>query len=226
MIPVIFVLTKSYDEQGNLIQYLNSLGINNIVPVLAKKKIIKINKQHLEKKPQNLKKLIELSFDKCKNSGFPSLKKSLKEKIFDNILNYFNESNNRINNSLKNFNIIINKNQQQILNNIVHYLNLIISEYIGKKNSNEINKIINQNIKGFVENLYNNDEIIQLINYYKSDFQNKYEQNKGIAMENYNITKIEGTSQLNNNILNIIQNKVFSKILVILSNKIYSDYNI
>ena len=153
------------------------------------------------------------------------MKKSLKEKIFDNILNYFNESNNRINNSLKNFNIINDNNQQQILNNIIHYLNLIISEYIGKKNSNEINKIINQNINNFVENLCKNDEIIQLINYYESDFQNKYEQNKGIAMENYNITKIEGTSQLNNNILNIIQNKVISKILVILSNKIYSDYN-
>ena len=40
-LPVIFVLTKSYDEQGNLIQYLNSLGINNIVPVLAKKKLLK-----------------------------------------------------------------------------------------------------------------------------------------------------------------------------------------
>ena len=77
--------------------------------------------------------MIELSFDKYKNSGFPSLKKSLKEKIFDNILNYFNESNNRINNSLKNFNVINNNNQQQILNNIIHYLNLIISEYIGKK---------------------------------------------------------------------------------------------
>ena len=51
--------------------------------------------------------MIELSFDKCKNSGFPSLKKSLKEKIFDN--------------------------KQQILNNIIHYLNVIISEYIGKK---------------------------------------------------------------------------------------------
>ena len=77
--------------------------------------------------------MIELSFDKCKNSGFPSLKKSLKEKIFDNILNYFNESNNRINNSLKNFNIINNNDKQQILNNIIHYLNVIISEYIGKK---------------------------------------------------------------------------------------------
>ena len=203
-LPVIFVLTKSYDEQGKLIQYLNSLGINNIVPVLAKKKIIKINNQHLEIKPQNLKKLIELRFDKCKNSGFPSLKKSLKEKIFDNILNYFNESNNRINNSLTNFNIINNNDKQQILNNIIHYLNLIISEHIGKKNSNEINKIINQNINNFVENLCKNDEIIQLINYYESDFQNKYEQNKGIAMENYNITKIERTAQLNNNTLNII----------------------
>ena len=40
-LPVIFVLTKSYDEQGKLIQYLNSLGINNIVPVLAKKKLLK-----------------------------------------------------------------------------------------------------------------------------------------------------------------------------------------
>ena len=76
---------------------------------------------------------------------------------------------------------------------------------MGKKNTNDINKLINQNINIFVENLNNNDEIIQLINYYKSDFQNKYEQNKGMEMENYNITKIEGTSQLNNNTLNIIQ---------------------
>ena len=77
--------------------------------------------------------MIELSFDKCKNSGFPSLKKSLKEKILDNILHYFNDSFNKINCSLQNFNIINNNDKQQILNNIIHYLNVIISEYIGKK---------------------------------------------------------------------------------------------
>lgn len=226
-LPIIFVLTKSYnqEEYNKMIQYLNSLGINEIVPVLAKKYTITINNQHMEIKPQNLKELIKLSFDKCKNSGFPSFKKSLKEKIFDNILNYFKESNNKMNNSLQNFNVVNNDNQQQILNNIAFYLNQIISEYIGKQNSNEINKLINQNINNFIENLYNNEQIIQLINYYKSDFQNKYEQNKGMVMKNFNITMNEAKSSLNNNILKTIENMVITRILRILSNKIFYDFN-
>ena len=181
-LPVIFVLTKSYNEEEyfKMIDYLSNLGIKDIIPVLAKTKVIKNQGKIIaEIKPQNLKKLIELSFDKCKNSGFPSFKKSLKEKIFDNILNYFQESNIRINNSLQNFNIINSNNQQQTLNNIVNSLIEIICEYIGKQNSYEVNNLINQNMNNFVENLYDNDEIIQLINYYQTDFQNKYEQNKG-----------------------------------------------
>ena len=37
-LPVIFVLTKSYNkiEYSKMIKYLNDLGINDIVPVLAK----------------------------------------------------------------------------------------------------------------------------------------------------------------------------------------------
>ena len=138
-LPVIFVLTRSFNvnEYEKMILYLNSLGINDIVPVLAKTYEINTNKENIQVKPQNLKKLIKLSFDKCKNSGYPSFKKSLKEKIFDNILKYFMESNNRIKSSLKNFNPINNSNKIQVFNTIVHYLNQIIFEYIGKQNSNE-----------------------------------------------------------------------------------------
>ena len=203
-----------------------NLGIKDIIPVLAKSKIIKSNGKIIaEIKSQNLKKLIELSFDKCKNSGFPSFKKSLKEKIFDNILNYFKESNNRINNSLRNFNIINGNNQEQIVNNIVNYLNEIISEYIEKQNSNEVNNLINQNMKYFVQNLYNNEEIKQLINYYQYDFQNKYEQYKGKIMQKYNITINEAKTSLNNNTMNIIENMVITKILGCLTDKIYTDFN-
>ena len=227
-LPVIFVLTKSYNEEEyfKMIDYLSNLGIKDIIPVLAKTKVIKNQGKIIaEIKPQNLKKLIELSFDKCKNSGFPSFKKSLKEKIFDNILNYFKESNIRINNSLQNFNIINSNNQQQTLNNIVNSLIEIICEYIGKQNSYEVNNLINQNMNNFVENLYDNDEIIQLINYYQTDFQNKYEQNKGKVMQNYNITMNEAKATLNKNTLNMVKNIVISKILGIFANKIYFDFN-
>ena len=226
-LPIIFVLTKSYNQEEfkKMIQYLNNLGINDIIPVLAKKYVITTINQYMEIKPQNMKKLIELSFDKCKNSGFPSFKKSLKEKIFDNILHYFNDSFNKINCSLQNFNVVNNNNKQQILNNIISYLIKIISEYLGRQNSNEINKLINQNMNNFIENLYNNNEIIQLINYYKSDFQNKYEQNKGMVMKNFNITMNEAKSSLNNNILNVIENMVITKILRILSAKIFYNFN-
>ena len=142
-----------------MIRYLNSLGINDIVPVLAKTYEINTNKENIQVKPQNLKKLIKLSFDKCKNSGYPSFKKSLKEKIFDNILKYFMESNNRIKSSLKNFNPINNSNKIQVFNTIVHYLNQIIFEYIGKQNSNEVYNLINKTMNNFIQNLYNNDEI-------------------------------------------------------------------
>ena len=208
-----------------MIRYLNSLGINDIVPVLAKTYEINTNKENIQVKPQNLKKLIKLSFDKCKNSGYPSFKKSLKEKIFDNILKYFMESNNRIKSSLKNFNPINNSNKIQVFNTIVHYLNQIIFEYIGKQNSNEVYNLINKTMNNFIQNLYNNDEINQLINYYKSDFQNQYEQNKGIIMQNYNITMNEVKSALNNNILKYIEEIVITKVLGILPNKIYNDYN-
>ena len=209
-----------------MIDYLSNLGIKDIIPVLAKTKVIKNQGKIIaEIKPQNLKKLIELSFDKCKNSGFPSFKKSLKEKIFDNILNYFKESYIRINNSLQNFNIINSNNQQQTLNNIVNYLIEIICEYIGKQNSYEVNNLINQNMYNFVENLYDNDEINQLINYYQTDFQNKYEQNKGKVMQNYNITMNEAKATLNKNTLNKVKNIVISKILGIFANKIYFDFN-
>ena len=226
-LPVIFVLTRSFNvnEYEKMILYLNSLGINDIVPVLAKTYEINTNKENIQVKPQNLKKLIKLSFDKCKNSGYPSFKKSLKEKIFDNILKYFMESNNRIKSSLKNFNPINNSNKIQVFNTIVHYLNQIIFEYIGKQNSNEVNNLINKTMNNFIQNLYNNDEINQLINYYKSDFQNQYERNKGIIMQNYNITMNEVKSALNNNILKYIEEIVITKVLGILPNKIYNDYN-
>ena len=126
---------------------------------------------------------------------------------------------------MKNFNPINNSNKIQVFNTIVHYLNQIIFEYIGKQNSNEVNNLINKTMNNFIQNLYNNDEINQLINYYKSDFQNQYEQNKGIIMQNYNITMNEVKSALNNNILKYIEEIVITKVLGILPNKIYNDYN-
>ena len=126
---------------------------------------------------------------------------------------------------MKNFNPINNSNKIQVFNTIVHYLNQIIFEYIGKQNSNEVNNLINKIMNNFIQNLYNNDEINQLINYYKSDFQNQYERNKGIIMQNYNITMNEVKSALNNNILKYIEEIVITKVLGILINKIYNDYN-
>ena len=43
-LPIIFVLTKSYNQEEfkKMIQYLNNLGINDIIPVLAKKYVNRI----------------------------------------------------------------------------------------------------------------------------------------------------------------------------------------
>ena len=226
-LPVIFVLTRSFNENeyNKMVQYLNSLGINDIIPVLAKDYEITIDKQNIVIKPQNLKKLIKLSFDKCKNSGYPSFKKSLKEKIFDNILKYFNQSNRRINNSLQNFDSGYNNNVKQIFSTIIHYLNQIIFEYIGNQNSNEVNNLMTMTVNNFIQNLYNNDEINQLIKYYKFGFQNEYERKKGEIMQKYNITMNEAKSALNNNILNYVEQIVITKVLGIMSTKIYNDYN-
>ena len=73
-----------------MIKYLNDLGINDIVPVLAKAYPIELDRGEIRNiKPRKLKELIKLSFDKCKDSGFHSFKKSLKEKIFYQLLEYF-----------------------------------------------------------------------------------------------------------------------------------------
>ena len=80
-------------------------------------------------------------------------------------------------------------------------------------------------MKYFVQNLYNNEEIKQLINYYQYDFQNKYEQYKGKIMQKYNITINEAKTSLNNNTMNIIENMVITKILGCLTDKIYTDFN-
>ena len=142
-IPIIFVLTKSYDEEeySKMVQYLNKIGINDIIPLLAKTKILKINNQIYEIKQKNLEQLINLSFDRCKNSCYISFKESLKEKIYQNIIKYFNESNNRINNSFQNIKIKTSddyENSQKMINSIINSLNQIISEYIGNQDSNEI----------------------------------------------------------------------------------------
>ena len=103
-IPLIFVLANSYDEENYSIitKNLNQLGINDIIPVLAKKRIININNKIFEIKSKNLEQLVKLSFDKGKNSCFISFKKSLEERIFDNIINKFNDSHAHINNSTPN----------------------------------------------------------------------------------------------------------------------------
>ena len=64
------------------------------------------------------------------------------------------------------------------MSTIIHYLNQIIFEYIGKQNSNEVNNLITMTVNNFIQNLYNNDEINQLIKYYKFGFQNEYEKKK------------------------------------------------
>ena len=61
-LPIIFVLTKGYEEEeySKIVQCLNKIGINDIVPVLSKTKIISINNKKIEIKPKNLEKLIIL----------------------------------------------------------------------------------------------------------------------------------------------------------------------
>ena len=58
-------------------KYLYSLGIKDIIPVLAKAYQFKAGKNSITFPPKNLKKLLNLSFEKCKISNYPSFKKSI-----------------------------------------------------------------------------------------------------------------------------------------------------
>ena len=227
--PIIFVLTKSYneDEYSKMVNYLKNLGIKYIIPVLSKNYKIVLKDQSINIPPKNLKSLVKLSFDKCKNSGYPSFKKSLNEQIFYNILKNCSGINNGINNSLQSLNLAKNKNSENnIQATITNILSQIICQYLGIKNDNEINSIINQNIDDFIQSLFENEEIDNIIKYYISDIQNLYDKNKDIILAKYNVNINEINYSFNNNINKKIEEMVILKILVILSNKIYTEFNI
>ena len=117
------------------------------------------------------------------------------------------------------------KNLQSLVGSIIMGLYQIIINYIGKQNSNEIRSLIEGNINKFLENLYNNEDIREIINHYKTDFMNQYNNGKNAILSNYNITINEVNTYLNNKINQLIKEIVIIKIITKLSEKIYSEYN-
>ena len=222
--PVIFVLTKSYNEEEykKMEDYLNNFGIKDIIPVLAKNYIIKNAGKEITIPPKNLKRLIKASFEKCKNSGYPSFKKSLSERLLTDIcINAEQIYNNN--------NIIIsqmeNSGKKKIIEFIKSYLYNIICEYIGKINNNEIYNNIQSNMQNLIQNMYNNDKIQELIEEYQTKFENRYQKEKSNVLSNYNISPNEVKHSINQSIYEEIENKVIFKILKILVNQILTEFN-
>ena len=117
------------------------------------------------------------------------------------------------------------KNLQSLVGFIILGLCQIIINYIGKQNSNKIRSLIEGNINKFLENLNNNEEIVEIINHYKTEFMNQYNNGKNKILSNYNITVNEVHTYLNNKIVQIIKEIVMIKIITKLSEKIYSEFN-
>ena len=206
--------------------YLSKLGIKDIVTVLAKEFKIKIKGQYFVVPSKNLKKLIKLSFDKCKNSGYPSFKKSLTEKIFDNILTYYYDIYKRIYSSIKNINLdTSNSNLDNLIISLKNNLFHIICGYLEKQKSDEICNIINQNVNDFIQNLYDSDQINYKIQNYKSDFFNKYMEQRNSIISRYNVYNHEIYYSINNNSYAIIEKMVIGKILSDLSDRIFVHLN-
>ena len=229
-IPIIFVLTNSYDEEEGLkrIEYLKNFGINDAIAVLAKKKIIKNIDQEIEIKPRNLEKLIKLSFNKSKNYFLISFINALKEKLNEKTIKFFEGANNNIINSLLTINKNTNNiecNENYIFKSIVDYFNQIISEYIGEYESKETFTSINQYISKIFHNLDENEEVNHLIKYYKNDFEINFLHERDKIILKYKIYFNEIYFSLINNILKKIEKMVINEVLFALANHIYSDYN-
>ena len=220
-LPVIFILTKSYndDDSNKMEKYLYNLGIKDIIPVLAKAYQFKAGKNSITFPPKNLKKLLNLSFEKCKISNYPSFKKSINEKIYDNLMT-FNMQKYQIN-----LNFLDYLNPINLFNSIRKYIYKIIYEYIGQLDSNEINGIINSNINCFIQNIYNNQNLSEIIKHYKNIFDNKYANEKNNILSNYNVSPYEINSFYYSNSYQKIADSVHSQALNLLSKTILYDIN-
>ena len=152
----------------------------------------------------------------------------MNEKLFENIIKSFKESYNTIINFLQNINEKTNNNEDNENNKkitMINYFNQIISEYIGKQNSKETFDLINEYTNNIFQNLDNNEEVNNLIKYYKTDFQKEYLLKRDIILRKYKVYMSEVNSTLNDNILKKIEKMVINECLRNLSSKLYIDFN-
>ena len=208
-----------------MLKYLTNLGIKDIIPVLAKEFIIKTKEKYITIYPQNIKKLIKLSFDKCKNSGYPSFKKSLNEKIFDKILKdihqiyYYNLSYD-YKSKMNYYNI------NTTINSIINILDQIICYYMETKKKGIMNGDIEQNIISFIKKLYTIDEINDIINSNKSYLYDQYNFRKNSIISTYNIYFYEIHHSLSDSTFKRLEDMVIINVIYLLFDKIYSNFNI
>ena len=152
----------------------------------------------------------------------------MNEKLFENIIKSFKESYNTIINFLQNINEKTNNNEDNEHHKkitMINYFNQIISEYIGKQNSKETFDLINEYTNNIFQNLDNNEEVNNLIKYYKTDFQKEYLLKRDIILRKYKVYMSEVNSTLNDNILKKIEKMVINECLRNLSSKLYIDFN-
>ena len=225
-LPIIFVLTKSFDEKQYLRMQkeLENLGIKDIVPVMAKEKKLIINKKEIISPVKNLEELIALSFDKCKNSGYSSFKKSLTEKIYDYLIKI---NQQKFKNNDKN---LIKVNKKNVIQSFKNNITKIIYEYIGKQFNQEIENIVNYNTNIFLKKIRNNENIFEIINLNYQNFQYQYSNEKDKILSNCKVfsNELNNTSDYIYNYIYSyynISNKVYEKVISTLSEIIFCDLN-
>ena len=130
-----------------------------------------------------------------------------------------------IQNYQSNFNFIDNLIQFNLFDYIINYIYKIIYEYIGQLDSNEINGIINANINYFRQNIYNNQNLSEIINHYKNIFDNNYANEKNNILSNYNVSPYEINNFYYSNSYQKIADSVHSQALNLLSKTILYDIN-
>ena len=178
-LPIILVITQNYDDEAkkkmteyikNEFKFLNREI--NIMPVIAKEKIIMKKNKEITYEKEGIEELIQVSFEKSQKAIYPAIKKSIEQQIIqmfaDNIINNKNKlkdefkeiiqkslneiiENEKLENNISNFSLIIEKT-----------LNVFFEiADISEKSKNDINKFLVDICNWCIERL--NDIISSLL---------------------------------------------------------------
>ena len=228
-LPVIFVLTKNINDNDSekMEKYLKKIGAKSIVPVLAKDYTFKSSKFVSVIKANNMEKLLNLSFEKCRETGFASFKKSISHQIFDDII--LEAKMNNCDNLLDVMYFTRSKcyDNSQFPKRIKN----IIYRQICLEEDDEISSLVNNAFKIFMDNYYKNKEIAELtntiVNKAWNNLSSVYIKCRKILMDQLNVSESElvYNYSLEGQIKTAKRNEIFNTIMRLLGNKISMKIN-